>query len=95
MFAEDLTPFFDTATGFAVAGTLQGVAVTVILDAATRDEFGGELLTVAPSVLLTRAAAASAAVGQTLVIASTTYTVRAVRDESPDGALRRLDLVRA
>lgn len=94
MFTEDLTPFFDT-TGFALAGTLDGEAITVILDRATVPTFDNDLLTMDPSVTLDSAAAAAAAPGQELVVAGVTYTVREVQIEPPDGALTRLVLARA
>lgn len=92
-FAEDLSPFFDVAGGFALSATLNGAQVQVIVDVQTIDELG-QLVTRQPSVLIATASATSAAPGQPVVCAGVTYQVRAVSLEPPDGALTRIDLVR-
>lgn len=95
MFAEDVSEFFDVATGFAASATLAGVAVSVIVDDITVDQFEGGVVTRVPSVLISASQAASAAAGQALVIGAATYTVRSVEREAPDGALVRLVLAAA
>ena len=93
--AENLDAYFDTALGFAVAATLGAASVTGIFDTETATPFGDELVTQAPSFLLRSSDASGAAAGTSLVIGATTYTVRAVMAEPPDGALTRLALARA
>jgi hypothetical protein len=87
-FVENFAPFF---ADFGVDGTLAGTPVRGILDTAT-DVYEGELLTQRPTFLL--APGAAPAVGQSLVLAAATYTVRQVLAEPPDGALSRLVLVK-
>jgi outer membrane lipoprotein-sorting protein len=94
VFAEDLAPLFDTAGGYATEGTLNGTPVSLIFDTASTDVFEDAVVTNLPSALLTAAQAATAAAGQTLVVGATTYTVRSVNAEPPDGALVRLMLTR-
>jgi hypothetical protein len=91
VFAEDLTVFFDTA-GFADNATLDGATVQVIRDDASVEVFEGGALTSQPSVLLVAAQAVDADSGSVLVAGGTTYTVRQVVSEPPDGALVRLML---
>lgn len=95
MFAEDVSEFFDVATGFAAAATLAGSAVSVIVDDITVDAFEGGVVTRVPSVLISASQATAAAAGQSLVIGAATYTVRSVEREGPDGALVRLVLAAA
>lgn len=94
MFAEEVTAFFDVDSGFAYSATLDGAAVQVILDEASVDVLNG-VITTNPSVLISADQAEDAESGQTLVIGSQTYTVRAVLSDGPDAAIKRLDLVRA
>lgn len=95
MFAEQMADFFDVASGFALSATLNSVAVSVIVDEQSVERFDGGLLTNMPSVLISAAQAASAAVGQALVVGAATYSVRSVQAEPPDGRLVRLMLARA
>ena len=88
---EDLTPFF---ADFAVDATLAGSAVRAIVDTSTVLELDG-VLTQGPSALLTTAQSSAAAPGQAFVASSTTYSVRQVLREPPDGVLTRLVLARA
>lgn len=91
-FVEDFTPYF---ADFGVAATLAGVAVVGILDVERRDD-GFGTVTQTTSFLLRPGAAVSPAQGQALVVgATTTYTVRQVLAEPPDGALTRLVVTRA
>lgn len=88
---EDFTPYF---ADFGVAGTLAGVAVVGILDVERSDD-GFGVITQTASFLLRPGAAVTPAQGQSLVVGATTYTVRQVLAEPPDGALTRLVLTRA
>lgn len=92
--ADDLADYFDTALGIAVAATLGAAAVTGIFDTETAIEFAGDVSTQAPSFLLRSSEAAGAAAGSVLVIGATSYVVRAVAAEPPDGVLTRLTLAR-
>lgn len=97
MLAEPLDVFFNVAE-FAVSATLNGVAVSAIVDTSTvaEDPFGGgAVLTQSPSALLKSSDAAAAAAGQGFVAGGITYTVRQVVAEPPDGVLTRLVLARA
>lgn len=87
---EDFAPFFADC---GLSGTLAGVAVTGLLDAEATDELG--TITQRTSFLLKPGAVVTAAVGQTLVVAAVTYTVRQVLLEPPDGAMQRLVITRA
>lgn len=87
-FTEDLTVFFDT-DDFAVAATYNGAtAVNVIFDAAYLAQLG---MTGTNPVALGRAADFASPVGKTLLIGSTTYTIRNSEPQD-DGALVLLQL---
>lgn len=88
-FTEDTGAYVQA---FGVAATLAGVPVTGIFDTQTSLEFAAGALYDAPSLLLTAAGAATAAAGQAVVVGATTYTVRQVVAEPPDGAMVRLVL---
>jgi hypothetical protein len=90
VFSEDLSVFF---ADFGVSATLNGSAVTAMVDTSTELVLDGEL-TQAPSALLKTSDAASAAQGQSFVASAVSYLVRQVLREPPDGALTRLVLVR-
>ena len=90
-FAESFTQYF---ADFGIPATLAGVAVTGMLDMETIDE-GPGALTQRTSFLLQPTTAVAPAQGQSLVAQSTTYTVRQVLKEPPDGALTRLVVTRA
>ena len=94
MFCEDLSAFFDVAGGHAVAATLAGRAVQVVLDTESQQDFDAGLVTQAPAALLRTSQAAAAAPGQALAVGAAIYTVRQVLREPPDGALTRLVLAR-
>lgn len=94
-FSEDTAAFMDADAGFAQSATLATVAVEVIFDAPGVDVLDGQAVTTMPSCLITAAQSASAAAGQSLVVGATTYTVRSVNAEPPDGAFVRLMLTRA
>lgn len=89
-FTEAFAAFFDT-DGFAVVATIAGASVNVIFDAAYADVLGIVAGT-APTLLAASAdiTAASAAVGSSVVISGTTYTIAEIQ---PDGTgLTRLML---
>lgn len=91
MFTEDLDAFLDSTNGFASDATYDGsTAVKVILDKAYVDVLG-----VAGTNPVARGKASDfpipTACGKTLVIGSTTYTIRNVRPED-DGAFVLLEL---
>jgi hypothetical protein len=93
-FAENLTPFFNSAE-FAVAATLSsGGAGVVIYDenGLVVDEFN--LQTSGPSAVCPASQWPGAAIGDTLTIGATTYLVRSAR-RIDDGALLLLTLARS
>lgn len=90
-FAESFAGYF---ADFAIAGTVNGVAVRGILDLETFDEGIGSVITQRTSYLLEPTTAVTPAEGHAAVIDGTTYTVRQVLREPPDGALKRLVLAR-
>jgi hypothetical protein len=79
MFAEDLSPFFNTAE-LATQAALDGVPVTGIFDNAYTEAFG--MASRAPMFTLPTASAASATQTSVLVVDGTTYRVTSVQ---PDG----------
>jgi len=84
-FTEDLTGFFDTAQGFAVDATWNGVTpVTVIFDQAYFSDTPGTagIESSKPVALAIEAEMDGVAQGDTLAIGATTYTVAEVH---PDG----------
>ena len=87
---ESFAPFF---TDFAAAGTVNGVAVSGILDIEDFDE-GPGAITQRTSVLLKPTTAVTPVVGHAAVFGGVTYTVRQILREPPDGALTRLVLSR-
>lgn len=90
-FVEDLSPFF---VDFGDEATLAGSAVRGMLNVDTFDE-GPGVLTSQQSFLLQPGHGLTPAAGDSLVLGATTYTVRQVLLEPPDGAMQRLVLVRA
>jgi hypothetical protein len=89
-FVEDLTPFF-AVSDFAVAGTLNGVAVTGIFDNQYFEPLGGDVQGAEPVFVLPTASSSSAAHGQSLVIGATTYKVRGVEPDGTGVTLLRLE----
>jgi hypothetical protein len=92
MFTEDLSPFFDTVNGFAVAATLQGGAaggVPVIKDEAYLEQIG--IAGTRPAALVKASDVVQTDVGKTLQIGSTTYTIKG-RELLDDGAIALLTL---
>lgn len=90
-FTEDLAPFF---ADFGGAATLNGAAVTAMVDTQTQLEVDG-VLTQVPTALVRTSEAGLAAPGQSFVASAVSYLVRQVMREPPDGALTRLVLARA
>ncbi len=90
-FVESFTPMF---ADFGTAGFLAGGGVTGIMDVETFEE-GPGALTQRLSYLLQPGHGLTPAAGQSLVVGATTYTVRQVIMEPPDGAMLRLVLARA
>ena len=76
MFAEDLTAFFDVTSGFAVAATLAGVAVTGIFDNGYLvQDLGDGVGATGPTFTLPSSQVPSVSVGLALVVNATTYKV--------------------
>ena len=85
-FAETLSAYF---ADFGVSATVGGVAVTGIFDNAFGDVLGIVAGT-SPSLQIVSSAAPSAAVGDTVVVGGTSYTIAELQ---PDGTgLMRLAL---
>lgn len=79
-FVEDLTPYF---ADFGDAGTLDGVAVRVIFDAAVQGQLGGVgMLAAQPQVQIASASVPASPEGKALVIPQGSYIVR---EHLPDG----------
>ena len=85
---EGLAPFF---AHFGEACTVDGVAAVGILDGASQLVLGDVLIT-EPSLQLP--ASVVAAEGGTVIVRGVSYLIRQVLDQPPDGAVRRLVLVR-
>lgn len=79
MFAEDLSPFFNSAE-LATAATMDGAAVTGIFDNAYTEVFG--MASRDPMFTLPSASAASATQSSVLVLGGVSYRVTSVQ---PDG----------
>jgi hypothetical protein len=91
-FVEDLSPFF-AIDGFGDAVVVGGVAVNAIFDTESQVVLG-EVITIAPTLLMDATAAPAAAAGTDCVIRGLNYSVRQVLLEPPDGALKRLVLAK-
>ncbi len=89
-FAEDLSPFFDE-DDFAVAGTLQGVAVSGILDEEYVEPLGNLVEGRAPVFTCRSADVPSVAQGQTLVVGARSFKVRGVEPDGTGVVLLRLE----
>lgn len=89
-FTEDLAPFFDAVFGFAVAATYDGAtSVNVIFDNGYLEQLG--IAGTRPSALGKATDFPAAAVGKTLLVNGTTYTIKG-REPQDDGALVLLTL---
>lgn len=87
-FTEDLSAFFDT-DDFAIAATVGATTVNVIFDREYIDAVGR--VSSANPVALAKASDAAAAVGATITISGTAYTIRD-RQPQDDGAVVLLQL---
>ena len=82
MFAEDLSTFFDTSSGFAINATVSGQTVPVIFDKAYLGAMGGLVESTGPVCVAQTSTVAAVTQGTAIVIEGTTYTVTGVE---PDG----------
>lgn len=91
-FAENLTAFV-REDDFAVAATLQGVAVAsgVIFDAAYIEPLSNAVEGFHPVALVIESEVPSVAHGQSLVIGAATYKVRGVEPDGTGMLLLRLE----
>lgn len=90
-FTEDLSVYFalKSAGGFADAATVGATTVNVIFDAAYLRAL--DIVSTTNPVALAQASDSAAAVGATIVIDSTSYTIRN-REPHDDGAIVLLQL---
>jgi hypothetical protein len=89
-FAENLTPFFNTAE-FATAATLNGVGVNGIIDRPYLEALGNDVQGAEPYFLCAAASVPTVAQGQTLIVAGTTYKVRGIEPDGTGVVLLRLE----
>ena len=90
MFTENLDAFFNTVTGLAKDATYDGgTAVQVIFDAAYLEQFA--VAGVRPVAIGKASVFPANAVGKTLLVDGTTYTVKG-REPIDDGAIVALTL---
>lgn len=82
MFVEDLSVFFDTASGFAQSATVDGDTFPVIFDNGYQSALGGLVESTGPICQAKTADVSTVVQGATITIASTDYRVRGVQ---PDG----------
>jgi hypothetical protein len=87
MFSEDLSVFFDNDE-FAIAATVGSTTINVIFDGAFLASLG---VAGTNPVALAQASYSAAAVGATITISGTAYTIRA-REQQDDGATVLLQL---
>lgn len=89
-FTEDLGPLFDATYGFATAATYNGsTSVNVIFDNPYLEQLG--ISGTRPAAIGRASDFSAAAVGLTLAIGATTYTIKG-RELMDDGALVLLTL---
>lgn len=89
-FTEDLTPFFNE-DDFAVAATLQGVAVSGILDEEYVEPLGNVVEGRHPIFQCRASDVPSVAHGQSLVVGARTFKVRGVEPDGTGIMLLRLE----
>lgn len=90
MFSEDLDEFLDSVTGHALDATYDGsTAVKVIFDNAYLQQL--DIAGTRPAALGKASVFPAAAVGKTLLIGATTYTIKG-REPVDDGAFVLLTL---
>lgn len=89
-FAEDLDPYFDTADGFAVAAVFNG---SLTVNCLFENAYGDALGAAGTIPLLTGPSAELATIerGDTVVVASVSYTVQNVEPDGTGVTLLRLD----
>lgn len=92
MMTEDLNAFMSTDE-FAETVVVGGASVAALFDVST-ELLVGEVLMVAPSLLLPGSAVPAVAEGTACTVRGQAYRVRQVRQEPPDGALVRLVLAK-
>jgi len=94
MFAENVSAYFDSQSGFALDATFDpsGVnsAVKVIFDDSYISQDG--IASDNPTVLAKQSDFSASCIGKTLVVNSKTYTIRRRELEVPDGVIVRLQL---
>lgn len=79
MFAEDLSPFFDVAGGFAVTATVGGSSFPVMFDNGYQSALGGLVESTAPQCMAKSADVAAVVQGTSITINSVAYTVTGVQ----------------
>ena len=89
-FTEDLTVFFNE-DDFAVAATLNGAAVSGILEDDYVEPLGNVVEGRSPVWMCSAAAIPSVAHGQTLVVGARTFKVRGVEPDGSGIVLLRLE----
>ena len=103
MFAEDMSVFFDTQTGFALTASVGGESRSMMLDAPGVETLQGEVNTVEPSFLMPADEALSEGDVITLTVADLPpylaamagdYIVRYTQPAAPDGAIVRAVVAR-
>lgn len=90
-FTEDLSVFL---ADFGQACTLAGAAVVAVVDQQVLPDVDTGVLTEQTAARMPSADVPTAAAGQAFVAGGTTYTVRQVLKEPPDGAFTLLVLAR-
>jgi hypothetical protein len=93
MFVEDLSPLFAPGMPGIEPVRINGTDLHAMVDRGTQ-LLDGQVLFAELSLLLPSAWAASAAEGQPVLIGTVPHRIRQIFDEPPDGALRRLTLVK-
>ena len=82
MFAEDLSPFFDVAGGFAVTATVGATSFPVIFDNGYQGALSGMVESTGPVCRAKSADVSTVVQGTSITISAVAYKVREVQ---PDG----------
>lgn len=84
MFAEDITAFFDTTSGFAQAVTIGGSSASAIFDNgySAANAGGMSFASTMPTLSIPTASVPTNPVGMTVVVGSVSYTIA---EHQPDG----------
>jgi hypothetical protein len=93
MFTEDLSVFFDSASGFATAAAWGSEAANVILDMPSEDILGGKSSSEEYTAQLATTAWAGVVRGSSITIGAWAYKVRDI-SMMGDGATKQLKLTR-